>query len=80
MQAPVNELLQPQDPLRPPLPTHTAAAGTNCNRSCWASNNLFGLKKTLFAICKAQVTVVQTNETQLGSGVSGAPQYGVCKT
>lgn len=30
-------------PLRPPC---IPAAGTNCNRSCWKANNLFGLKNT----------------------------------
>lgn len=30
--------------------------GTNCNRSCWKAPNLFGLKNTLFRLCKAKVS------------------------
>ncbi|KAL4452743.1 hypothetical protein ABPG75_008405 [Micractinium tetrahymenae] len=53
---------------------------TNCNRSCWKAPNLFGLKNTLFRLCKAQVSIIDTNETKRGSGKSGAPKYGVCGT
>ena len=37
----------------------------------------FGLKNTLFRLCNAKVTIVETNETpKRGSGKSGAAKYG----